>query len=150
MQPQKDLLKIGIFLEFHDWTEGHHLLPQADHTGGVGSIGEHPPYGDGHVLGKVRPQRPSEGQIGPAHPTYLCDRHRAASLTSTAWPSPPVWSHSSGRRGLEPLPGWKHRRDLIHGAHQAPKETRHRGPKPAHEPGLPPVSLQKAWPLRHS
>lgn len=55
MQLQKDLLKISIFLELCDWTEGHHLLPQADHTGRVRSIGKHSSYGDKHVVGKAMP-----------------------------------------------------------------------------------------------
>lgn len=63
-------------------------------------------------------QRPSESQVGPVHPTHLCGRHHAASLTSITWPSHPVWSHSSGRRGLEHHPG--NRQNHVPGADQGP------------------------------
>lgn len=69
MQLQRDLLKIGVFLEFCDWTEGHHLLPQADDTGRVRSIGKHSPYGNQYV-GKARPSETS-GELGWASSSHL-------------------------------------------------------------------------------
>lgn len=62
-----DLLEIRHFLELRHGAEGHHLLPQSDHAGGVGRVSKHTPWG-----GRGRPRSPRSGDSGRAAQCHRC------------------------------------------------------------------------------
>lgn len=143
----RDSLKVRILLELSDRAEGHHLLPQADHTGRVGGVGKHPPCGHRHVLQR-HAQAAAKGKVRLAHcpPTIAVD-------------SPELLGHPEN--GLHPelgpvVPvegGWSPTLEIVGEAKVQPPGVPKLGPtvtsgEPSRQLLIPhPLCLEHSWPL---